>query len=264
MKNMTNTIIMVACLVAAYAVFYLVLGAEGNFTDPKTGAVDMHNPQNALGMIYTGGWLVGLLIASILIAITFVAERFLSIGKAAGKSDMHSFSKDVVANVQKGNYAAAISACDAQRGSLANVLRAAVERYKTVENDSTLNADQKLQETQRVVDENMNLETPLLEKNLNILSTVASVSTMIGLLGTTIGMIKAFQALGAAGTVSAQQLSIGISEALYNTAGGLIAAILSIIFFNFFTTKVDNFTYQMDEAIQQLMETLAIRTGTKA
>jgi biopolymer transport protein ExbB len=87
---------------------------------------------------------------------------------------------------------------------------------------------------------------------------------MIGLLGTTIGMIKAFQALGAAGTVSAQQLSIGISEALYNTAGGLIAAILSIIFFNFFTTKVDNFTYQMDEAIQQLMETLAIRTGTKA
>jgi biopolymer transport protein ExbB len=263
MKNMTNTIIMVACLVAAYAVFYLVLGAEGNFTDPKTGAVDMHNPQNALGMIYTGGWLVGLLIASILIAITFVAERFLSIGKAAGKSDMHSFSKDVVANVQKGNYAAAISACDAQRGSLANVLRAAVERYKT-ENDSTLNADQKLQETQRVVDENMNLETPLLEKNLNILSTVASVSTMIGLLGTTIGMIKAFQALGAAGTVSAQQLSIGISEALYNTAGGLIAAILSIIFFNFFTTKVDNFTYQMDEAIQQLMETLAIRTGTKA
>jgi biopolymer transport protein ExbB len=132
MKNMTNTIIMVACLVAAYAVFYLVLGAEGNFTDPKTGAVDMHNPQNALGMIYTGGWLVGLLIASILIAITFVAERFLSIGKAGGKGNMHTFSKDVVANVQKGNYAAAISACDAQRGSLANVLRAAVERYKTV------------------------------------------------------------------------------------------------------------------------------------
>ncbi|HLP28875.1 MAG TPA: MotA/TolQ/ExbB proton channel family protein [Candidatus Didemnitutus sp.] len=264
MKNMTNFIIVLACTVAAYLVFYLVLGAEANFRDPKTQLVDMHLPQNMMGMIYTGGWLVGLLITCILIAITFTVERFLSIGKAGGKGNMHTFAQEVVANVAKGNYSAALAACDNQRGSLANVLRAAVERFKSVENDPSLNADQKLQETQRVVDENMNLETPLLEKNLVMLSTVASVSTMIGLLGTTIGMIKAFQALGAAGTVSAQQLSVGISEALYNTAGGLIAAVLSIIFFNYFTTKVDNFTYQMDEAILDLMETLSIRTGTKA
>jgi biopolymer transport protein ExbB len=86
---------------------------------------------------------------------------------------------------------------------------------------------------------------------------------MIGLLGTTLGMIRSFQALGASGTVSAQALSIGISEALYNTAGGLIAAIISIIAFNFFTTKVDDFTYHMDEAIMELMETLSLKTGTK-
>ncbi len=264
MKNLTNTIYIVACLIAAYAVFYLVLGAEGNFTDPKTGAVDMHLPQNALGMIYTGGPLVGLLIACILVAITFTVERMLSINKASGKADMHTFGQSVVSAVSNGNYSGAIAACDAQRGSLANVLRAAVERFRTVENDATLNADQKLQETQRVIDENMNLETPLLEKNLVVLSTVASTSTMIGLLGTTVGMIRAFQALGAAGSVSAQQLSIGISEALYNTAGGLIAAILSILAFNFFTTKVDNFTYRMDEAILDLMETLSVRTGGKA
>ncbi|MFN6135004.1 MAG: MotA/TolQ/ExbB proton channel family protein, partial [Bacteroidota bacterium] len=152
---------------------------------------------------------------------------------------------------------------DEQRGALANVLRAAVERFRTVEKDGILNADQKLSETQRVIDENMNLETPLLEKNLSILSTVASVSTMIGLLGTTLGMIRSFQALGASGTVSAQALSIGISEALYNTAGGLIAAIISIVAFNFFTTKVDDFTYNMDEAILELMETLSLKTGTK-
>ena len=42
MKNMTNTIILVACVIAAYAVFYLVLGAEGNFTDPKTQVVLPH------------------------------------------------------------------------------------------------------------------------------------------------------------------------------------------------------------------------------
>jgi len=263
MKNMTNTLIMAACLIAAYAVFYLVLGAEANFTDPKTQVVDMHLPQNALGMIYTGGPLVGLLIACILVSITFTVERFLSINKASGTGNMGTFGHAVVASVAKGDYNAALASCDQQRGSLANVVRAAVQRYSNLEASTEMNADQKLLETQRVIDENMNLETPLLEKNLAILSTVASVATMIGLLGTTIGMIRAFQALGSAGTVSAQALSIGISEALYNTAGGLIAAIISILAFNFFTTKVDNFTYQMDEVILDLMETLSVRTGGK-
>ena len=93
----------------------------------------------------------------------------------------------------------------------------------------------------------MGLETPMLEKNLIVLSTVASTSTMIGLLGTTIGMIRAFQALATAGqAASATQLSIGISEALINTAGGLIAAIISIVGYNFFTTKVDGMVYGIE------------------
>ena len=103
-------------------------------------------------------------------------------------------------------------------------------------------------------DEQMNLETPLLEKNLVILSTVASISTMVGLLGTTLGMIRAFQALAESGTVSATQLSIGISEALYNTAGGLLGAIIAIVAYNFFTTKVDNFVYVIDEGILSVTE----------
>lgn len=263
MKNLTNALIISLCLVAAYAVFYLVLGAEGNFTDPKTGMVDMHNPQNALGMIYTGGPLVGLLIACVLMAITYTVERILSIGKASGSSNMNAFAKSVIESVNKGDFKGAVAACDGQKGSLANILRAAVERFSAVEKDSSLNSEQKLAEVQRTIDENMNLETPLLEKNLPILSTVASISTMIGLLGTTVGMIRAFAALGSGGTVSAQQLSIGISEALYNTAGGLLAAIISIVAYNFFTVKVDNFVYTMDEAILDLMETLSIRVGAK-
>jgi biopolymer transport protein ExbB len=263
MKNLTNMLFIVLCILAAYAVYYLVLGAEGNFTDPKTGAVDMHNPQNALGMIYTGGPIVGSLIACLLVAITFIVERFLSIRKAQGSNDMSKFAHDVVGMVDKGDFDGALKACDAQKGSLANVLRAAVSRFKSAHSDPNLNSEQKLAEVQRSIDENLNLETPLLEKNLVILSTVASISTMIGLLGTTVGMIRAFSALGAGGTVSAQQLSIGISEALYNTAGGLAAAILAIVAYNFFTTKVDSFIYTMDEAILDLMDTLSIRVGVR-
>ena len=259
MKNLTNVIFIGGCLIAAYILYYLVLGDAGNFND-----VEKMDPKNSLGTIYTGGFLVGLLLACILVAITYTIERLLTIGRAGGSGDMKEFGRTVVENVKSGNYSAALAACDGQRGSLANVLHAAVTRFAAIENDPSMNGDQKIAETQRVIDENMNLETPLLEKNLPILSTVASVSTMIGLLGTTLGMIRSFQALGASGTVSAQALSIGISEALYNTAGGLIAAILSIVAYNFFTSKVDDFTYRMDETLLDLMQTLAVKTGSKA
>jgi biopolymer transport protein ExbB len=133
-------------------------------------------------------------------------------------------------------------------------MKAGIVRFQEVQNDPEFSAPAKIAEVQRAIDEQMNLETPLLEKNLVILSTVASISTMVGLLGTTIGMIRAFQALAESGTVSATQLSIGISEALYNTAGGLLGAIIAIVAYNFFTTKVDNFVYIIDEGILNVSE----------
>ena len=115
-------------------------------------------------------------------------------------------------------------------------------------------------EVQKSIEEAMMLEVPLLERNLVALSTIASIATMVGLLGTTIGMIRAFQALARAGAPDAVQLSIGISEALVNTAGGLTAAIIGIVAYNFFTTRVDNFTYMIDEASYSIIESLALRT----
>jgi biopolymer transport protein ExbB len=69
-------------------------------------------------------------------------------------------------------------------------------------------------------------------------------------------MIKSFRAMSK-GTPDAIQLALGISEALVNTAGGLIAAILGILAYNFFTTKVDNFTYMIDEASYSIVQSLA-------
>jgi biopolymer transport protein ExbB len=79
---------------------------------------------------------------------------------------------------------------------------------------------------------------------------------MVGLLGTTIGMIRAFKALAQAGSPDAISLATGISEALINTAGGLFAAILGIVFYNLFVNKVDNFTFQIDEANYNVMQLL--------
>lgn len=257
MKNYVNLIVIALSLVVGYAIFYLILGNPDNFLDPLLRREP--KPGNILGTIFTGGPLVGLLMSLIIISICFVFERIFSINKAKGKNNPEMFITHVVKDLEKGDLNAAIDKCDKQRGSVANILRSAIDRFKTIENDPEFAGEKKLAEVQRSIDEAMNLETPLLEKNLVILSTVASIATMVGLLGTTLGMIRAFQALAVSGTVSAVQLSVGISEALYNTAGGLLAAILSIVAFNFFTTKVDNFTYMIDEAILNVMQIFTVR-----
>ena len=251
-----NSFIVFLWLAIADLIWGLFMGAPGNFKD----AFGRHEPLNTLGTIHTGGPLVAALLGMLFIAITFIVERYLLINKAKGNGDLREFVKTVSTNLESGNVHNAIDACAKQQGSLSNIVRSALERYVQLENDSEYDAEKKLSEVQRAIDEATNLETPLLEKNLVILSTVASISTMVGLLGTTLGMIRSFAALGASGgAVSAQALSIGISEALYNTAFGLAAAIVSILSFNFFTTKVDNFVYMIDEAILSVMEILTIK-----
>ena len=72
-------------------------------------------------------------------------------------------------------------------------------------------------------------------------------------------MIRAFQALARAGAPDAIALSIGISEALVNTALGIFAAIIGIVSYNFFVNKVDTFTYMIDEASFDMIQTLKVK-----
>ncbi|MFC2130333.1 MotA/TolQ/ExbB proton channel family protein [Bacteroidota bacterium] len=259
MKNLFNiTVIILSLVIGIYVIWWLIMGDPSGFVNGELRTEPI--PGNILATTHTGGPLVGVLIALIIIALTFVFERLLSINKAKGKGNPSMFIKSMIDKLKAGDLETALAECDNQRGSVANVMRAAITRFKEIEDDPAFSAEKKITETQRSIDEAMNLETPLLEKNLVILSTVASIATMVGLLGTTIGMIRAFQALALSGTVSATQLSIGISEALYNTAGGLLGAIIAIVAFNFFTTKVDNFVYMVDEAILNVTQIFTLRT----
>lgn len=245
------TILIVAALAISSYIYFGIFGQA--------------EEKSLLHHLYQGGPLVIILITLSLMDITFVIERSLSLRKAKGRGSLNVFLRKVQQEVRKGDINAAIAACDQQRGSMANVIRNGLERYKIASESS--NPGQKkeiMEEVQKSIEEAMMLEVPLLERNLVALSTIASVATMVGLLGTTIGMIRAFQALARAGAPDAVQLSIGISEALVNTAGGLFAAILGIIAYNFFTTKVDNFTYMIDEATLSIVETLTFGThGSK-
>lgn len=205
-----------------------------------------------------GGPLVGVLIALLVMLAAYILERVFTLRKARGTASIQSFFKKVVEYIKQGNYDGAIAACDKQRGSCANVLRAGIERYSQVKDDSSMNIEKRLSETQRAIEEANALEVPLLERNLIALSTIASIATMTGLLGTTIGMIRAFNATGhaAGGVIDATSLATGISEALVNTAGGLVNAIIGIVAYNFFVNKVDSFNYTVDEAAYEVVQLL--------
>jgi biopolymer transport protein ExbB len=99
----------------------------------------------------------------------------------------------------------------------------------------------------------------MLEKNLTIIATLASIATLTGLLGTVIGMIKAFAALAQAGSPDATALSNGISEALINTALGIGTSALAIIAYNYFTSKIDELTYSIDEVGFSIMQNFAAK-----
>ena len=121
---------------------------------------------------------------------------------------------------------------------------------------TTTDRKELIEETREAIAEASAVESPLLEKNLSALSTIASIATMLGLLGTTIGMIRSFRAMSNAGAPDATQLALGISEALVNTALGLMTAIVGIVLYNYFTTRVDTFSNDMEETTFEVLALL--------
>ncbi|HMJ48116.1 MAG TPA: MotA/TolQ/ExbB proton channel family protein, partial [Ferruginibacter sp.] len=242
-KKTSNAISLIApvlCLITGYVIWRFVLGNPSNFDKAGGGWFwpDREGPHSALSKMYLGGIIVPILIGTFLTMLTFVIERFMTISKATGNSSNADFIRKVQYHLANKNVDAALAECDKQRGSVGNVMKAGLHRYKEMINNNELSTEQKVMAIQKEVEEATSLELPMLEKNLVFLSTIATIATLIGLLGTVIGMIRAFGALGAdsGGASSAATLSIGISEALYNTALGIGTSAFAIVFYNIFTT----------------------------
>ena len=263
-KKSSNAISWIAplvCIIAGYAIWRFILGADSGFEAPdKAGGFwpEHKEPKDALHRIYEGGIIVPLLIGMLLMVIVFSIERFLTIRKAMGNGSISDFIRKVQYHLANRNVDAALSECDKQRGSVANVMKAGLRRYKEMINEGGLDTEQKVIAIQKEVEEATALELPMLSKNLVFLSTIVSTGTLIALLGTVIGMIKSFSALGKEGGAGAAgDLAVGISEALYNTALGIGTSALSLIMYNVFTTKIDSITYGIDESGFTLTQSFA-------
>lgn len=248
-------IVIPVLLVVAVIIFIFVMGNPENFqgNNPE----NLPKPGNYLGTIYKGGIIVPILMSILMMVITFSIERWITITKAKGKGSISAFVVRVYQKLATPDIDAAIDECDSQRGSVANVIKAGLLKYRQMIGVKELNKDQKIVAIKQEIEEATSLELPILEQNLVILATIAPLATLLGLLGTVLGMIKAFSALAVAGAPDAVALATGISEALINTAFGIGSSALAIIFYNYFTTKIDKMTYSIDEAGVAIVQNFA-------
>jgi biopolymer transport protein ExbB len=170
---------------------------------------------------------------------------------------LDKFVAAVKANLEKNDIKAAKELCAKQKGSVAAVVAAALNRYEEMHTNTVLSKEQKIAMLQKEVEEATALEMPSLQQNLPIVATLTTLGTLVGLLGTVIGMIKSFQALSASGAPDSTELSTGISEALVNTAFGIATGACAVISYNFYTNKIDNLTYAIDEIGFSIVQSFA-------
>jgi biopolymer transport protein ExbB len=265
-KKKSNAISWIAplvCILIGYLIWRFILGDASKFAKPDTNSShwfwpDHDGPIGAFNKMYLGGIIVPILIGCLLTVVTFVIERLLTVAKAAGTGNIAEFIRKVQFHLANKDVDKALAECDKQKGSVGNVMKAGLRKYKEMIGNTELDTEQKVLNIQKEVEEATALELPMLEKNLVFLSTIASVATLLGLLGTVLGMIRSFSALGdAGGGDAAQKLSQGISEALYNTALGIGTSAVAIIMYNVFTTRIDGITYGIDESGFTLTQSFA-------
>jgi len=251
--------VMIGSFIVCWLIFKFVMGDASNFEKPDTP-----KPGNVLGLMYMGGPLVPLAMTMLLIVAVISIERLLILTRANGKGNLAVFVQKIQMKLGQDDIQGAIKECDLQKGSLGNVVKTGLLKYKEMsalnkggQNDHMAKENQ-MEAIQKTVEEATALELPMLEKGFTIIATIVSVATLVGLIGTVLGMIRAFQALGTGeggGGDETQKLSIGISEALINTALGISTSTIATVAYNYFTSRVDDMTYRIDEVGFSIIET---------
>ena len=237
--------IILVCFVLAVLFFKYILGAPEHFVngDPTQPVKD----GNLMGTVYKGGVVVPVIITLLFSVIALSIERFFALRTAFGKSSLGKFVISVKKAIVAGDMAKAQELCDKQQGSVANVVGASIAAYKEMENTPNLKRAAKVSKIQQAHEEATQLEMPTLQMNMPIIATIVTLGTLTALCGTVVGMIRSFAALASGGGGDSLQLSEGISEALVNTASGILTSWVAVVSYNYYSNKIDKLTYALDE-----------------
>ena len=204
-------------------------------------------------IILAAGWPIWPLIASSVLGLAIVIERYFSLTDA--KIAPAGLTKAVITSLQEG-IAQPDSVAQLERNSLLGKVLASALIARS-ENPSASEGD-----VRAALYQSGRLAAQTLEMRLTALATIASSAPLMGLLGTVVGLIEIFgaQSPGSASSNPAQ-LAQGISIALYNTAFGLIVAIPALVFWRYFRARADAYLLQIESDADQLLRRLRA-TGT--
>jgi len=204
--------------------------------------------------ILQGGLIMLPLLALSVVAVAVIIDR-LRVFRMA-QSDVTKLRRDVLDNIEEGDVDMAIATCEATKGPVAAVLMTGLVKFSRM---------LKLKKSPEAIEDGVNkamtdysprvIET--LEKRLNLLLMVASVSPLLGMTGTVTGMIASFETMSSG--LDANMVSAGIAEALVTTAAGLIVAIPSVVAYHIFAKKVDKLILEIEESGNELVDAIAMR-----
>ncbi|MEF9923693.1 MAG: MotA/TolQ/ExbB proton channel family protein [Muribaculaceae bacterium] len=243
-------LVIIACFVVAVCLFTFWFGHAMHFDEAG-------HPIDLWGTIYKGGVIVPILQTLFLTVIVLSVERWFALSSAKGNGSITKFVAEIKKALAVSDIAKAQDLCKKQKGSVASIVSAVLVKYKEMDENTTLSKEQKLTTLQKEVEEATALEMPALQQNLPISATMTTLGTLVGLLGTVVGMIKSFQALSASGAPDSTALSTGISEALINTAFGIATGAFAVVSYNFYTNKIDNLTYAIEEIGLSIVQTFS-------
>ena len=243
--------IIAVCFVLAVCFFKYFLGNADHINPANGEVID----GNMWGTIYKGGVVVPVILTLLFSVIALSIERGLALNTAFGKGKLPKFVANIKAALNANDLVKTQELCDKQRGSVANVVGASLRAYKEMEAVSGIKKAQKVAKIQQAHEEATQLEMPTLTMNMPIIATIVTLGTLTALFGTVVGMIRSFAALAAGGGADSQALSLGISEALVNTASGILTSWVAVVAYNYYTNKIDKLTFALDEVGYSIAQT---------
>ena len=189
--------IIVVCAIIAFVLFFTWFGNPMHFQGGDANG----SPADVWGTIYKGGVVVPVIHTLLLTVLAMAIERALALKTAFGTGSLPKFVANIKAALNSNDFAKAQQLCDKQKGSVANVVKASLNAYASMESgaNASLKKSQKVAKIQQAHEEATQLEMPTLTMNLPIIATIVTLGTLTGLLGTVTGMIKSFSALSSGG-----------------------------------------------------------------
>jgi len=189
-----------------------------------------------------GPAMYGLLLLSV-VSIGIVFERLFFFSKQ--HSDPSALLKEIGDRVSRDDMNGAIAVCDRHRGMLPKILQFGLYRHEKSRADISDALSIGLLE-----------QLNTLEANLSIIGTVAVIAPFVGLFGTVLGIIRAFNDIALKGNSTPAVVSAGVAEALVTTAAGLFVAVVAVVFFNYFKSRIKAYNQEMIVAANKLAEML--------